>query len=239
MLATLILFACATSDPDTSPGDTFAEGSIWDAFSENVTVYADGDDMVLESNGYPDHTTPYWGPDHELYVEPTVTTTERMTPGYIERFVGTYTLTVPANPEKASNSSTTSLGPIGFAVSGSMIYNDREGGNEPIDNAAPGLDYTGAHTGPTSYHYHIETKAWSEDDDALIGVIADGFFLYGRKCNSTGGYPDDLDESAGHTATTQYNADPIYHYHIANEAYLDQYYLLFSGDYQGTPAAIQ
>ena len=27
-----------------------------------------------------------------------------------------------------------------------------------------------------SYHYHLEPKAWSEDDDALIGIISDGFF---------------------------------------------------------------
>jgi hypothetical protein len=27
--------------------------------------------------------------------------------------------------------------------------------------------------------------------------MADGFFLYGRKCNSTGDYPEDLDASGG------------------------------------------
>ena len=101
------------------------------------------------------------------------------------------------------------------------------------------LDYTGAHTGPQSYHYHLEPKAWSEDDDALIGIISDGFFLYGRKCHSTGTYPDDLDASGGHTSITQHNDDAEYHYHIQNAAYLNQYYILFPGDYQGVPNAIQ
>lgn len=31
--------------------------------------------------------------------------------------------------------------------------------------------------------------------------MADGFFLYGRKCNSTGDYPEDLDASGGQTAS--------------------------------------
>ncbi|MEC7987259.1 MAG: YHYH protein, partial [Myxococcota bacterium] len=62
---------------------------------------------------------------------------------------------------------------------------------------------------------------------------------YGRKCNSTGTYPDNLDESGGHTHTTQHGTEDEYHYHIQNELYLDQFYILFPGDYQGTPNSIQ
>jgi hypothetical protein len=119
-----------------------------------------------------------------------------------------------------------------------MIYNDQEGPNVPLDDAAPSLDVSGAHTGPQSYHYHLEPKAWSNDDDALIGIIADGFFLYGRKCNSTGDYPPDLDASGGHTSKTQHATDAEYHYHTKNELYLNKYYILFSEDYQGTPNSI-
>jgi hypothetical protein len=131
------------------------------------------------------------------------------------------------------------MGPIGIAVSGAVIYNDQEAGGVAIDNAITSLDYCGAHTGPNSYHYHLEPTAWSQDDSKLIGIISDGFFLYGRKCNSTGGYPSDLDESGGHTSATQHTSDAEYHYHIQNDLYLNQYYLLFPGNYQGTPNAIQ
>lgn len=206
---------------------------------ETTTVYLDGDDIVIESNGWVNHTSPYWSDNHVLNIDPIVTSTERMAPGNIDNFNGSYTLRIPFNPTKASNTTATQLGPIGIAVSGGMIYNDREGGNVPIDNAAPSLDYTGGHTGPQSYHYHIEPKAWSEDDTELIGVIADGFLLYGRKCAATGTYPTDLDESGGHIGTTQHNDTPHYHYHIMNEAYLNQYYLLFTGNYQGSPSAIR
>ncbi|MFT5585895.1 MAG: hypothetical protein ACI9VR_003490 [Cognaticolwellia sp.] len=241
MLAATLILACTSngSTDNSTDDETFSAGGAWDAFATNVSSYADGDQIVVETNGWPDHTTPYWGPDHELYVAPTVTSEAEMAPGYIENFVGSYTLTVPANPEIASSSTATSLGAIGIAVSGAVIYNDSEGPGVPLDDAAGSLDYTGAHTGPNSYHYHLETTAWSQDDDALIGVIADGFFLYGRKCRSTDDYPDDLDASGGHSSTTQYADEAAYHYHTSNELYLNQFYILFPGDYQGTPATIQ
>ncbi|MFK7781752.1 YHYH protein [Psychroserpens sp.] len=230
--------------------------------SNNTDIMLSGSNVVIESNGLPNHTSPYWsnttercaqppmGPElctnenttvnHPLFVEPTLTSYQMMAPGNIDDFNGSYSLTISANPQLASNSTSTGLGPIGIAVSGSMIYNDEEGPNIPLDGAVGSLDYTAAHTGPQSYHYHLETKAWSDDDDALIGVIADGFFLYGRKCNSTNNYPTDLDASGGHTSTTQHSeGNSQYHYHIQNELYLNQFYILFPGDYQGTPSNIQ
>lgn len=221
----------------------------------------DGSNVVLESNGMPNHTSPYWSNttercatdpqsnvictnsnttvDHPLFVQPSATTFNDMAPGNIDDFNGSYTLRVPSNPGKASSTSATGLGPIGMAVSGAMIYNDEEGPNVPLDDAVVSLDYTAAHTGPQSYHYHLEPKAWSNDDEKLIGIIADGFFIYGRKCHSTGNYPSDLDASGGHTSITQHNSTPEYHYHIQNSTYLGKYYILFPGNYQGTPNAIQ
>lgn len=259
-LVSLLAFfsSCKKTNVDENP-DT--GGDIHAAFNEfdtdNFTIYRSNDNMVIETNGYPNHTSPYWsnttartapggtGPataaaatDHPLFVAPTATTYANMAPGNIDDFNGTYTLIVPVSPSKASSTSSTGLGAIGLAISGATIYNDEEGPNVPLDNAVNSLDYTGAHTGPQSYHYHLETKAWSEDDEQLIGIMADGFFLYGRK-DYDGSYPSDLDASGGHFGPTPHNADGEYHYHIQNTLYLNQYYILFPGDYQGTPNAIQ
>jgi hypothetical protein len=230
------------TDTDTDTDTPLTTGILHSAYyefdSENVEVVLSGDNVIIETNGLPNHTSPYWSSDHELFVEPTVTSYEQMAPGNIDDFVGTYTLTVANSPEKASSSSATGLGAIGIAVSGSVIYNDEEGPGIPLDDAVGSLDFNGAHTGPQSFHYHLEPISFSEDDSNLIGVISDGFFLYGRKCNSTGDYPTDLDESGGHTSTTQFTQDAEYHYHIQNELYLNNYYILFPGDYQGTASAI-
>lgn len=264
-IVTVAFIACSNdsnSDEDAiNNDDTSAElhAAFAEFDSENVTILLNGTEVEIETNGMPNHTSPYWSnttersavdpmgntltteaadSNHPLFVEPTVTSFEKMAPGNIDDFNGSYSLTVPQIPTKASTSTSTGLGAIGIAVSGAMIYNDEEGPNVPLDDAVGSLDYTAAHTGPQSYHYHLETKAWSNDDENLIGIIADGFFLYGRKCNATGTYPTDLDASGGHTSTTQHSTEEEYHYHIQNELYLNQFYILFPGDYQGTPATI-
>jgi len=241
--AALMLFlGCGSEDSTTSTEPMQEITELPAAFAEfdstNTTIYLDGTDIVIETNGLPNHTSPYWSAGHPLDVEPTVTSYAQMAPGDIDQFSGMYTLRVDAAPVAASNSTSTGLGAIGIAVSGSVIYNDLEGPNVPLDNAVGSLDYTGAHTGPQSYHYHLEPTAWSQDDDELIGIMADGFFLYGRR-DSDGTYPSDLDASGGHTGATSHNVDGEYHYHIQNSLYLNQYYILFPGDYQGTPSAIQ
>ncbi len=246
------------SDTDDTGGSNALHAAFAEFDSENFTIYLDGDQVVIESNGLPNHTSPYWsnttertinGPmgahttpaaavDHALFVAPTATSFEQMAPGNIDDFNGSYTLRVPVNPQLASSSSATGLGAIGIAISGSMIYNDQEGPNVPLDAAVVSLDYNGAHTGPQSYHYHLEPKAWTDDDDNLIGIMSDGFFLYGRR-DHDGEYPTDLDASGGHFGPTPHNPDGEYHYHVQNDLYLNQYYILFPGDLQGTPNDIR
>ncbi len=236
----VVLALCVGTACDDAVTEVEATGELSAAYAEfnsdNVTVVLDGADVIIESNGYPDHTSPYWSPTHPLYVAPQVA--QGLAPGFIDDFSGSYSLTVPASPARAASTTATGLGPIGIARSGAMIYDDQEGPNVPLDNAIGSLDYSGAHTGPQSYHYHLEPVAWSSDDEELIGVISDGFFLYGRR-DADGSHPDDLDASGGHTGPTPHNAAGEYHYHIQNERYLNQYYILFPGDYQGSPNAIR
>ncbi|CAM3516414.1 YHYH protein [Flavobacterium gelidilacus] len=262
-ITTLLLISCNSND-DSDSSDDGTTGVLHAAYAEfdanNVSAMISGSNVVIQTNGRPNHTSPYWSntttrtldgittqgsaTNHALFIDPsleTVATTSfsQMAPGNIDNFNGSYSLTVKASPTKASSSSATGLGAIGISVSGAVIYNDEEGPNVPLNSAVGSLDYNGAHTGPQSYHYHLEPKSWSNDDNKLIGVIADGFFLYGRKCNSTGTYPTDLDASGGHTSTTQHSTTAEYHYHIQNELYLNQYYILFPGNYQGTASSIQ
>nr|WP_299389485.1 YHYH protein [Allomuricauda sp.] len=234
----LVAFIACSSDSVDETDDGATTGTLHAAFEEfdadNTDIYLEGTNVVIETNGLPNHTTVYWGAGQALYIdEPDVETT----PSIIPNFNGDATLRVPQNPELASNSTSTNMGAIGIAVSGAAIFNDQEGSG-PLNEAAASLDYTGGHIGPAEYHYHLEPTAWSEDDDSLIGIMADGFFIYGRKCNSTGDYPTDLDESGGHTHVTQHSAEAEYHYHIENELYLNEYYVIFPGDYQGTPNTI-
>ncbi|AWG20493.1 YHYH protein [Flavobacterium faecale] len=265
MLALAVTIYSCSSSSDSSSTDTSTDTSTatlstaFAEFSSNVTVTKSGSNVTLKTTGLPNHKSPYWSnttarttdgiataasaTNHALFETPEenggTTTYANMAPGNIDNFTGSYSLTVPVSPSKASSTSATGLGAIGIAISGAMIYNDEEGPGIALSGAVGSLDVCGAHTGPQSYHYHLEPKKWSNDDVKLIGIIADGFFLYGRKCSSTGTYPADLDSSGGHTSTTQFSTTAVYHYHIKNELYLSKYYILFPGDYQGTPKTIQ
>jgi len=199
--------------------------------TDAVTIYVDGSEVVIETTGLPNHETVYWGEGNSLYKEePDVD----KTPSIMSSNNNATTIRVDATPNLSGNTVATDFNTIGIAVSGSSIFNDQEGGG-PLDAAAASLDWTGAHIGPGVYHYHLEPKAFSDDDENLVGVLLDGVFLYGRKCNSTGDYPTDLDASGGHTSATQYtDGEEEYHYHIINEVYSTTgSYLAFAGPYQG------
>lgn len=257
LLTCIIFFGACSEDEDETqtPANTGTNGAIsstyttptsaFDEFNTNaVTISFNGDNVTLVSNALPNHTSPYWSNSDSLYIAPVVANQSRMSPGTIRS--GNYSLTVSKTPKKAENPSATGLGAIGIAVSGVPIFNDQEGPNIQLSaNVASGFDYAGGHNGPTGYHYHLESAdvpentTLSHNDDKLIGIMSDGFLLYGRKCNSTSNYPTDIDVSGGHESITQHsNGESFYHYHIKNEIYTGTYIILFGEDLQGTPSRI-
>lgn len=199
--------------------------------SEATTIYLDKGNVVIETTGIPNHETVYWGEGNDLYKEePDV----HLTPSLINSNNNAQTIIVDATPKLTGNTVATNMGTIGIAVSGASLFNDQEGAGD-LDEAAASLDWTGGHIGPGVYHYHLEPKAFTNDDDKLVGILLDGVFLYGRKCNVIGTYPTGLDASGGHTSTTQHSGDSEeYHYHIINELYSNTgSYIAFTGPFQG------
>lgn len=234
-IISFVFFTACSSDDDEEIVTTGTLDPAYAEFdSDQTDIYLSGTNVVIETTGRPNHTSVYWGVGNALYLdEPTVQTT----PSLITVFDASGSLTVPQNPTFASSTTATSLNHVGIAVSGAAIFNDSEG-NGPLSSAAGSLDWCGAHIGPSVYHYHLEPKAFSYDDENLVGVISDGYFIYGRKCHSTGTYPTDLDASHGHTSTTQHSTTAKYHYHVENEVYSTTgSYIVFKGPYKGTPNA--
>lgn len=239
-----------SSEACTSPASALPTIFLEFNSSQNVTatLSSDGCSVTLESNGKPDHTSSYWDSANAsgLYVAPENETLfqQQRSPGDIEDYINVYELTVPIEPELASRTSATPLGAIGIATSGAPIFNDSEGNGDVSLGVIQGFDRNGAHTGPETYHYHLEPRAITFDDDKLVGIMSDGFFIYGRRCFSSSDYPTDLDASNGHIAITQFtdsaNQTGTYHYHVSNEQYLNgDYYLIFPGNFQGTPNGVR
>ncbi|WP_299100712.1 YHYH protein [uncultured Winogradskyella sp.] len=234
--------ATSSDDVDGSDDDVVTElHAAFDEFdSDAVTVMLsdNGTEIYIETTGFPNHTSIYWEPDHALFIEePTVTKTTPDT--YIGGGTGeASSFTVDATPDLTGSTVATQLNTIGIAVSGAAIFNDQEGAGD-LDQAAGSLDYNGAHKGPGVYHYHLEPRSISNDDDNLVGILLDGVFLYGRRDYPSNDYPTDLDASGGHFGPTPHNPDGEYHYHIINEEYnaplygYDEAIVLFAGPFQG------
>lgn len=232
-ITTTALISCDKDDATTD--DT--TGTVPTVFSSNyksaVTLSATGTTVTMKSTGVPDHVTPYWGTGNTLYEAPSLAG-QVVNPGNLQSQV--FVMTIPINPAEATTKEATALGPIGMALNGVAIYNDREGGNVPVDaGTLLSFDRGGAHSGPGGlYHYHFNGDFTSVNDAKLIGWLRDGFPIYGRK-DTTGVVPTDLDANGGHVGPTQNYPNGIYHYHCSNAAYMNsRFYVLKSGSYHGT-----
>ncbi len=237
--ATVATTATTTTTPEApttvtpTTGPVSISAVVTNRYRSPVTLAVGATTIVLRSRGVPDHVTPYWGVGHALYEAPFSGQTLTPNGNIAEQ---TYTMTIAVNPTAAASKEATTLGPIGMAVNGVAIYNDREGGNVPVDaGTLRTIDRAGAHTSPGgTYHYHFDNEFISYDDANLFGFLRDGFPIYGRK-DQDGSYPSDLDSNGGHVGTTADFATAIYHYHATRVAYMNsRFYILKAGSYHGT-----
>ena len=82
------------------------------------------------------------------------------------------------------------------------------------------FDQYDGHPAPgDDYHYHIEPSWLTENlgDDAFLGLLLDGFPVYGPVENGSRLSNDDLDDYHGHIHNTTDFPEGIYHYHITDE----------------------
>ncbi len=228
-----LMVSCGNDDPTVTNSGSISIGSVVQGkYKSAVTISTSGSSITLKSEGIPDHVSPYW-PINNILWEAQISG-HSVNPGNLES--QNFSMTIPTNPTAASSKEATALGPIGMALNGVAIFNDREGGNVPLTtDVILSFDRGGAHSGPGGlYHYHVNGEFTSLDDANLIGFLRDGFPIYGRKDND-GSYPSDLDSNGGHLGTTTDFAEAIYHYHCSNVNYLNSgVYILKAGSYHGT-----
>lgn len=81
------------------------------------------------------------------------------------------------------------------------------------------FDQYGGHPQMTGqYHYHIEPLNLTKNkwNDAFLGVLLDGFLVYGPTENGVLVKETDLDKYHGHNTKTTDFPNGIYHYHITS-----------------------
>lgn len=173
-------------------------------FHKNVTVSFTSTDMIVQSNGIPDHETGKFPNEHN--------------PNTIKP--QNYRFVIPLHPQRADAATPTPMGPIGVAINGVPFYNQY---NAQMQNAVEGptaelFDSCCGHPDPMGrYHYHkypvcvhnpFKDQEQAGQHSPLIGYAFDGYAIFGPK-GEDGKPPQDLDECNGHT-----DSQRGYHYHV-------------------------
>lgn len=230
-----------SEDDDDMDGDTDSKvydiNSILTLFEgTGLTYEISGDNVIFTTTDLPNHGSPYWEQSNELYVVYNGTNANfNQNPNMIEE--KNIVFTIPLNPAAAATNEETGLGPIGISRNGVVFFNQYAGpNNQPLTSEVNSFDQGAGHpTGTSTYHYHVEPLFLTEGfgADAFLGLLSDGFPVYGPMENDVAITNSDLDDFHGHTSATADFPDGIYHYHITDA---DPY--LNGNGFYGTPGNI-
>jgi hypothetical protein len=222
LAATIIVAsACSSSSAAEVTGNNngTAVPDFYKNFSSAVTVTVEGTTVILRSNGLPDHKSPYFSTSSTQYEKYNGSNPNfHLAPNTIAE--QQLVLRIPLTPVKLSTPSPTPLGPIGIGVNGVAIFNQYAGGGQPLTGEIDTFDqYNGHPQQMGQYHYHAE-PFWLTRlaKDALIGVLLDGYPVYGPMETGKAVSNADLDAAHGHTGVTKEFPNGIYHYHTTAEA---------------------
>jgi hypothetical protein len=209
------VIAVTDSTDDSGTGELPEQ---FQGFASGVTVYLDGDEVVVESDAVPNHGSPYFPISDSRYEA-----YNGSNPDYAQNpstiSAQNLVFRIPVTPTAAATKEATPLGPIGVSLNGVPFYNQYAAGGAMLGDEIKSFDqYNGHPQGQGMYHYHVEPLylTATEGDDALLGFLLDGYPVYGPMEGGVEVGNDDLDDYHGHTGVTVDYPDGIYHYHVTD-----------------------
>lgn len=132
-----------------------------------------------------------------------------------------FVLYIPKSPSSSTHANK-GLGVTGVTIDGIPIYSSLASGSDNIFKEAGSFDQCQGHPDSSSkYHYHSEPYSVNYQSSNVIGIMRDGYFIYGRY--DYGGSTD-LDTSntssdefiyGGHVGTVpSTGTGSVFHYHV-------------------------
>ena len=216
----IIMTSCKKSTTTTTPTTSAAVPAMYSKFSSTLQIYVDGNFVVIKSSGIPDHKSPYFQTTDTRYEA-----YNGSNPAFVlnPNRIMTQTLTfkVPLTPTESPTKPATPLGPIGVSINGVPIFNQYAGPATPLTNEINSFDqYNGHPQQSGQYHYHVEPKylTTQKGKSALLGVLLDGYPVYGPLENGVTLTSASLDAYHGHVGVTADFPGGIYHYHTTADA---------------------
>jgi hypothetical protein len=202
--AVLVRDASACEAARTSAGLS----GFWLKMSCRVALSVSGQSVRAVSDGQPDHRSNYFQTTDACYEAYTGGT---QNPNLIA--IKSYTVDFPMTPDTNARSMQ-GTAVVGLAINGVPVFGNFAAPGDDIFAEALTFDRCSGHPQMNgSYHHHSEPTSITYDDSNFVGVMRDGYPIYGRK-DADGSYPT-LDTYGGHTATTADSpSTAVYHYHV-------------------------
>jgi len=242
--ATLSPSGCAVLNRDTSSCMASRQAAglsgYWLKFSCRVTLTKttqSGVDVVqAKSDGQPDYPSNYFQTTNACYE---AYSGGIQNPNLIS--AQSYTVSFPLSPNTTSQTMQ-GVAVLGMVLNGVPVFGNFAAPGDDIFQEARTFDKCGAHPqGTGAYHYHSEPYSVTYDDSNFVGVMRDGYPIYGRR-DPDGSTPT-LDSFGGHTGVTVDSpSTAVYHYHVNLQTSSDsrslgqKQYFLTKGTFRGTPA---
>lgn len=183
----------------------------WLNFSCRVTlsIVTSGAAQFVQAaaDGEPDYTSVYFPTTDACFAAESGTSPN---PNHI--VAKSYVVQFPLAPDTTTQSM--GLGVVGLAVNGVPIFDNEAAPGDDIYEEVATFDHCQAHpTGNNEYHYHSEPYAITANDSNFVGVMRDGYPIYGRR-DPDGSLPT-LDAAGGHTGVTVDSpTTAVYHHHV-------------------------
>ena len=231
MIKQIIMYLSVLINVELFAQDQLDMTVLFDYFDSTVTIYVDGDEIVIEGDGVPSHYSPYfvqtysqtnngmyyWQDNNgdgvnDLWMQ--TPSDMNLNPNRIAQ--RNYEFRIPLYPEVNPNGPTdTFLGPIGISINGVPFFNEYESPTQTVTNQViQSFDPGNGHPAPQgNYHYHFPPESLiTVTEDNFLGFAGDGFPVYGPK-NPDGNNVENLDDFHGEYGPTPDFPDSIYHYH--------------------------
>jgi len=204
---------------------------LFNYFDSTVTIYVDGNDIVIEGDGVPSHLSPYFVQTYGQTQNGFYYWLDHNGDGINDFWMQTpanmnlnpnriaqqgYEFRIPLHPAINPNGpADTFLGPIGVSINGVPFFNEYESPTETLTNQViQSFDPGNGHPAPQGrYHYHFPPESLiTVTEDNFLGFAGDGFPVYGPK-NPNGNNAQNLDDYHGEFGPTPDFPASIYHYH--------------------------
>lgn len=213
------------NDDTEEPTSDAADISVLkDHFYHTTAVTFDvGEEYItITAKDLPDHKSMYYDEEDDLYEDYDEPDNNdfKQNPGSIEEQNLVYK--IPRYPSEAAVKESTPMGSMGVAINSVSIFNQEAAPGDDILDELNTFDQYEGHPAGTEYHYHIE-PVWltqfrdNADNEALVGILLDGFPVYGTHEDGAQLTNDDLDDYHGHFGVTDDFPDGIYHYHLTDD----------------------